>query len=843
MLFLATMLATVMAAGAPVDDAALARAREKLSRLTLDEKVMLCGGSGTMTLRVPGSLFADGADAREWKFSDNSHTVRCDLDRWNWDHDGDEHSQFCTVLPTLCALATTWNPSLARLHGEVLGDEARARGVDQMLGPGVNIVRSPLCGRNWEYMTEDPCLGASLVVPLVQGIQSRDVAATVKHFALNNQERDRHTVDVIIDERTLNEIYLPIFRAAIVEGGSLGVMSAYNKYLGEWCSENALLQRSILRERWHFPGTIVTDWGGAHSTVKAALAGAGIEMNRGDEIRFFTKPSAGRLPLADAVRAGELPAAVVDDIALRTLYVMECVKFFEPERRHAGSRNTQQHRAAALSIADEAIVLLKNSAGVLPLDKTRIRRVLVIGELADVQVCRLGWSAEGNPPYEITPLRGIAEYLGQGADVIAAPLVAGGERVATVHPVEAAIQTFDDNAIDAGMAVRAWRAEYWLGDAIVGEPSARGAVPRLDLDDLANPTNAAFCARFTMRLKPDESGTYRVSLRTSPGCGFRLYVDGSLKLDNWEGRRGCEVIEKVRMRSGRERQFVVEFRSGGHGAACHFGWSPPSATAMKPEEIRREAMAADAVILITGTRIGHGRAQECEGDDRPDMRLAPGHDEAIAQILSWDLPRLVIVNRSGSPVEMPWADSAATLVHMPYLGQEAGRALARVLFGDVNPSGRLPWSWPRRLQDTCVAAAGREKNGRAFYDERFYVGYRWHDKTGIAPLFPFGFGLSYTSFKRGDATTRLTEDALVVSVPVTNTGSVAGADVVKVFVSWPHSAVEHPPRELKGFAKVFLQPGQTDTVTILLKPDDFAYWDEFSHSFRQDDSKCQISVE
>lgn len=828
---------------AAVDGAALERAKARLSQLTLDEKVLLCGGSGTMTLRVPESLFADGQSVREWRFSDNSHTVRSELDRWNWNHVGDEHSQVSTMLPTMCALATTWNRELAALHGEVLGEEARARGVDQILGPGVNIVRSPLCGRNWEYMTEDPCLGASLVVPLVRAIQSRDVVATVKHFALNNQENDRHKIDVIVDERTLNEIYLPIFRAAIVEGGCLGVMSAYNKYNGDWCSENIYLQRAILRDRWHFPGTIVTDWGGAHSTVKAALNGAGIEMNRGDEIRYFTNPKSGRLPLADAVRCGEVPEAVVDEIALHTLYVMECVKFFEPQARAAGSRNTKAHRDAALRIADEAVVLLKNDAGVLPLDKSRIRRILVIGELADVQACRLGWSAEGNPPYEITPLRGIAEYLGSSADVVAAPLVAGDEKVPAVHPVEAAIQTFDESAVDAGMSVRAWKAEYWPGFEIKGEPAARGALPRLDFDDLSCPSNTMLCARFTTRLKPDESGVYRVGLRASQGSGFRLWVDGKRVIDNWDGRRGCEVAEKVRMRSGRVREFVVEYRSGGNGTACHFGWVPPSATAMNFAEVRHEAMYADAVVVVTGTRIGHGRAQESEGEDRPDMKLAPGHDEAIAQILSWNLPRLVIVNRSGSPVEMPWADDAKTILHIPYLGQEAGRALARAMFGDVNPSGHLPWSWPRRYEDTCVARAGVEGDGRTAYGERFYVGYRWFDKTGIAPLFPFGYGLSYTTFSRGEITTKWEEGRLVVSVPVTNTGAVAGADVVKVFASWPNSAVEHPPRELMGFDKVFLQPGETRLATISIKQDAFSFWDEFSNSFAPDGSKCRLVIE
>ncbi|MBR1870977.1 MAG: glycoside hydrolase family 3 C-terminal domain-containing protein [Kiritimatiellae bacterium] len=825
------------AAFALMDDAeAFARARERLGKMTLDEKVLLAGGSGTMTL---GAIERVGIMG-EWTFSDNSSAVRRSLDRWTWDNAGDAAEQISTSLPTMSALAATWNRDLARLHGETLGSEARARGVDQILGPGVNIMRTPLCGRNWEYLGEDPALASAMARGIVEGVQSRDVAATVKHFCLNSQEWNRNNVDTVCDERTLNEIYLPAFRAALLEGGSLGVMSAYNKVNGAWASENAYLQRGILRDRWHFPGMIVTDWGGQHSTVDCALNGGGVEMNRGDDLRYFVRPVEGKYPLADAVRRGDVPEAALDEIALHTLYVMEKVHFFAPEKRAPGERDTAAHRAAALEIAQEAAVLLKNDGGVLPLDKSRTRKLLVIGRLATSEACRKGWSMEGNPPYEITLLDGLKEYLGEEA-VALAPLVAGDEAAAAVHPVEADMATFDTSARDMGMSVKAWKATYWKGRDQAGSPAAEGFTRKVDTDwkgeDPVPGVKAwDFSARFETRLVAPEEGEFIFSVKCSEGSGARLFVDGAIAGDEWDGGAGKGIAAKISLRKGEEKRVRIDYRSGGAESVCRFGWILPSERTMSVQEVKEAALAADAVVIATGTEIGHGRGMECEGGDRPDMKLPIGHDAAIEEILSWGIENTIVVNRSGAPVEMPWARKATTILHTPYLGQEAGRAVARILFGEGNPSGRLAFSWPVRYEDTAVARKGSYNEAKSVFNERFYTGYRWHDKEGIAPLFPFGHGLSYTAFEWGELRT----DGTKISIPVTNTGSRPGKEVVEIYVAPVEPAIERPVKELKGFAKILVAPGETRIAEAELGLRDFAYYDDFLHCFRTDAGRYRI---
>ena len=835
----------IMGIGLASSDGALERARERLSKLTLEEKASLVGGSGTMTL---GTVERAGI-TNEWTFSDNSHTIRPRLKRWTWDHEESSEADKATVLPSMGALAATWNKDLAQMHGEVMGEEARARGVDQILGPGINIMRTPLCGRNWEYLSEDPYLAGEMAKKIVTGIQSRDVAATVKHFALNNQELDRHWVNVLVDERALNEIYLAAFRAAIVEAGSYGIMSAYNKYNGEWCSENDYLQRAILRDRWHFPGTIVTDWGGQHSTVRAALNGAGIEMNRGDDIRYFRNPDDKEFPIAEEVKKSNILEKTLDDMALRTLWVMEKTKFFEPEKRFKGEVDSLAHRKKALEIAEEAIILLKNDAGILPLDKKETKRILLIGKLANSEVCRNGWSAEGNPPYEITPLRGIAEYLGARADIITAPLIAGDEEIASFHPIEAAMETYDENARDAGMSIKAWKAEFWRGGEIKGAPVATGAIRRLDTVWATSPANGVeldnFSARFTTSLRADETGNYQLEVICPKGSGIRLFVNGKKLANNWDGEDGEKIRERFKMKAGKSYRIVVEYRSCGGAAFCRFGWIPPSFTSMDLNQVREEAEKADAVILFTGTEIGHGQALECEGEDRPNMRLADGHDKAIENILSWNLGKLVIVNRSGAPMELGWIDKADTFLQMPYLGQEAGRALAKILFGDINPSGRLPYTWPKRYEDTAVAKLGEYKKSQVAYNESIYVGYRWFDKEAIEPLFPFGYGLGFTKIEYGEMEVargvgKAQEETFTITLQLANAGKIGGKEVVELYVACPSSKVERAPKELKGFDKVYVAPYDSASAKITISARDLAYFDSFLHVWRTEPGRYKI---
>ena len=694
---------------AMLDDAeALKAAREVLAKMTLEEKTMLTAGSGTMTLPAIPRV----GITKEWTMSDNSSTVRPAMNRWDWGYTQPRSEN--TKLPSLSALAQTWDPEWARRHGETLGAEMRERGVDELLGPGVNIARTPLNGRNWEYLGEDPFLAARMCVPMIKGVQSYDVAATVKHFCLNDQEWNRNNVDTHCDLRTLNEIYLPAFRAAVKEAGVLCVMSSYNKIDGLWASENKYNQVGILRDRWGFKGLIETDWGGQHSTDFAANSGGGVEMHWGQGIQFFCNPKGQKFPLAEAVKAGKVPAATVDDMALRVLYVMAKTGFLTDAPRKAGERNTPKHQKVARQEGADSIVLLKNDAGVLPLAKDTLKKVLVIGKNANERQCHKGCSGEGNVPYEVTLFDALKKRLPE-AEVTLMPFCA---------KVELA-KTDTSNAEAAGGHVE-------------------------------QKTTSEYCSE---------------------------------------------------------------------------------------EELKAAAEAADAVIVFTGTELGYQENMESEGRDRQSMDLPAELQKAMHTILGWNLAKCVVVSRSGTPVGYTWTDAAKTLVQTSYLGMEEGNAIVDVLFGDVNPSGRLCHTWPKTYADTGVARCGTYNDKNVTYNERFYVGYRWFDKQGIEPLFPFGYGLSYTTFKYEDVKVEGDGWARSVSVKVTNTGKVAGREVVQVYASYPGSQVERCDRELKGFKKTrLLQPGESATVKISVSMRDLAYWNEFTHRFTTDAGDYEFLV-
>ena len=688
-------------------------ARDALGRLTLEEKVMMTGGSGTMTLSALPRIGL----TREWTFADSSSTVRAKMSRWDWSYCGTNDE--ATVLVALSGLASTWNVDLARRHGEVLGEEARDRGVDQLLGPGLNLMRTPLCGRNWEYLGEDPLLAARLCVPLIRGVQSRDVAATAKHFILNDQELARDSVDTHCDARTLNEIYLMPFRAAIEEAGLLSAMTSYNRIDGVWASENARMLKDILRGQLGFKGLLTTDWGGQHSTAFAANNGGGLEMHWGQGIKYNYQAISNRFPLAEAVRRGEVAEAAVDDMAFRTLYVMAKTGFLGGKKRVTGSRNTREHQTFARKEAGEAIVLLKNDRKLLPLKVPQIRRLAVVGLRADEKQCNKGCSAEGKPPYEVTPFAGLKERFAV-AEVALYPL-----------PLEAEASR-EEILADISDAVRA------------------GAHADMEKD-------------------------------------------------------GVVTVDETRLRKALE--------------------------------------SSDAVVVFTGTELGWGAGRESEGGDRPTMEGRPGEDAAVRKVLDWVGGKTVVVVRCGSPVEYTWWDKADTVLNMSYLGQEAGRALADVVSGDVNPSGKLPYTWPKRYADTAVAQCGDYNKTNVTYRERFYVGYRWFDAEGIVPQFSFGHGLSYTAFKYGELKSEYTPNGeVLVSVDISNVGAASGKETVQVYMTHINSKVERCRKELKSFSKVELKPNETRTVEFRIGLRELAYWDVTKGSFAVEDGKYLIFV-
>jgi beta-glucosidase len=644
------------------------RVEDLLSRLTLDEKISLLHGDSKFTTAAIPRL----GIPRRW-LSDGPHGVREDVGPDTWQPAG-HTDDFSTCMPCGIALAATWNPELARAEGTVIGEEARKRGKHIMLGPAVNIMRTPLCGRNFEYMGEDPYLTGRMAVGYITGVQSQEVASCVKHFAGNNQEWERNTIDDEIDERTLREIYLPAFRAAVQDAGVWAVMGAYNQLRGQHCCENDYLLNRILKGEWGFQGLVVSDWNGAHDTREAALNGLDLEM--GTENRAYADYYLAQ-PYHAGLLRGDFPLATLDDKVRRNLRVMIATHVLDG--RAPGSINTTAHQETARRVAEEAMVLLKNDGGLLPLDPSRIRSLAIIGENATRLQAHGGQSSEIKAFYEVTPLEGLVR--------------AAGSRVTLTYAVGYG------KGADAGAADRAVAA----------------------------------------------------------------------------------------------------------------------------------ARAADAVVFVGG--LNHDKYFDTEGSDRLDLKLPGGQDELIRRIVAAN-PRTVVVLVAGSPVEMgPWLDRVPAVLQAWYSGMEGGNALARVLFGEVNPSGKLPCTFPKALADSPAHALGAYpgKDGVVRYEEGLLVGYRWFDTKGIEPLFPFGHGLSYTRFEYSGL--QLVPDAAVkdsvvsVEFDLANTGARAGAEVVQVYVHQARPSLPRPEKELKAFRKVFLQPGEKQTVVLPLPRAAFSFYD------------------
>lgn len=647
-----------------------------LGRLTLEEKISLVHANGKFTVAGVPRL-----GIPEMTLSDGPHGVREEISRHSWDPVG-WTTDFATYLPALTAVAASWDPAMATLHGTVLGSEARHRNKDIILGPGVNLARLPLYGRNFEYFGEDPHLAARLVVPEIRAIQAQDVAACVKHYALNSQELNRVGVDARPDERTLREIYLPAFEAAVTEGGAYSVMGSYNRVHGTNANQSPLLVKDILKGDWQFDGVLLTDWHVDINTRDAALAGLDLEM--GTEVADYDEFFFGR-PLREAVGKGEIPMAVLDEKVRRILRLQLRVGMMDPARQ-TGARNTAEHRAAARQIAEQGVVLLKNEGAVLPLRKDSLRKILVLGPNADLAHGHGGGSSQVKSDYEITPLQGLRAALGNAVEI------------------------------------------QYLADA-----------------------------------------------------------------------------------------------------------------AAESREWLTAAASADAVIYFAGLNHDHDR----EGHDRTSMALPGNQDTEIARLIGAN-PRTIVVMIAGSAVEMPWAKDVQALLWGWYAGMEAGHAFARVLLGEVNPSGKMPITLPKKLVDTAPMALGDYNAETALYKEGLFMGYRWFEQQAIAPEFPFGHGLSYTNFTVSGLRVPARVTAGTMEIPVTvsvqNTGAMAGAEVVQIYLSDLQASVPRPAKELKGFYKVFLQPGEARTITVPLRQRDLAFWDVTSGDWRVEPGDFKVAA-
>lgn len=719
-------------------------------------------------------------------------------------------------FPVAISLAATWNTSLVEQIGQALAEEAQSKGARVLLAPTVNIHRSTLNGRNFECYSEDPYLAARLAVAYITGVQSKGVSATVKHYVGNESEFERNTISSEIDERTLREIYLPPFEAAVKAANVWAIMAAYNKVNGTFASEHPQLLIDILRQEWGFDGIVMSDWFATHTTVEAQNAGLDLEMpgptkHRGEQ-------------LVAAVRRGEVSPESVKESARRMLRLIARVGAFEdPSIPDEQAIDRPEHRALIHQAGAEGIVLLKN-ADVLPLAKQALKTIAIIGPNARTAQIMGGGSAQVNAHYRVSPFDGIAAQTGDGIQ-LSYDLGATNYKLLPLLRSELAIEYFNNRELSGEATFRALASEaefMWFNE--VG--------PGIDPN--------SFSARFTTRFTPEESGEYQFSL-VSAGLS-RLFVDGQLVVDNWSnwqqgdsyfGSGSAEMIGTRNLQAGQSCDLVIEFA---YQAAGPLGMRAIRAGVTRPladdaiDKAVQAAAAADVALLF----VGLNGEWDTEGQDRPDMNLPGRQDELIARVAAAN-PRTIVVLQSGAPVTMPWLNAVAGVLQAWYPGQEAGNAIASVLFGDANPSGKLPQTFPARLEDNPAYLNYPGENGRVRYGEGLFVGYRYYEKKRIAPLFPFGFGLSYTSFAY--ANLRLSPDSLgpdeqlTISVDVTNTGSRAGQEIVQLYVRDPHASRARPEKELKGFAKVHLEPGATTTVSLSLDRTALAYWDDSRHAW------------
>lgn len=672
------------------------RIEKLIKKMTLEEKVGLLHGNskfyvaGVERLGIP-----------EWSLSDGPHGVRAEINRHDWAYAGWTNDS-ASYFPTGTAFAAAWNPELAYRRGEVLGEEARWRKKDVLLGPGVNIIRSPLCGRNFEYMSEDPYMNSVLAVAYIKGLQSRDVACSVKHFAVNNQETNRTTVDVECSERALREIYLPAFKAAVQEGGALTVMAAYNKFRGEFCAENNYLVRKILRNEWGFDSVYVTDWGAAHSTVPSMEAGLDLEMGTlidKYEDWYYANP------LIEAVKSGKIPMSLVDEKVGDVLRVMIKTNVLDPKKRFGpGSMNTKEHQQATYDAAAEAIVLLKNQNNLLPLDFSSIKSLAVIGDNATRKHSNGGLSSEIKAVYEVTPLEALRAKWGDKVDIRFAQ---GYEKLSTFV-----------------------------------EGSNNG----------------------------QSSGTFSSKTQES---------DALLK----------EAVEVAR--------------------------------------------TSDVALLVCGLNHDY----DTESFDRLNMDIPYGQVELIQEVVKAN-PRTIVVMIAGSPLNMAAVDICSpAIVWAWFNGMEGGNALVDVLSGKVNPSGKMPFTTPVSLDQSPAHALGNfpGRDLKVNYEEDILVGYRWFDTKGLPVVYPFGYGLSYTTFNYSnlntDKKTYDQADTIQATFTLTNTGDREGAEVAQLYVSDPVCSVMRPVKELKGFKKVFLKPGESRRITLDIPVSSLAFYSEAQSQF------------
>jgi beta-glucosidase len=779
------------------------RVEEILGQMTLEEKLDYLGGVNAMSIRPISSL-----GVPEIHMSDGPLGVRRDTPS--------------TRYPGGVLLAASWNRALAAREGESMGRDCRARGIHVLLAPGVNINRLPICGRNFEYIAgEDPYLAAQMVVPFIRGVQSQGVVATVKHFAANNQEVNRRTINVVVSERALREIYLPAFEAAVRIAKVGAVMDAYNKMNGQYCTENMFLNERVLKGEWGFDGVLMSDWGATHSALGPARYGLDLEMPAGEWMNSRN--------LLGALHCGEITEEQIDEKVRRILRMIVRMGFLDrPQIDPSIPENDPESARTALAVAEEGIVLLKNEGKTLPFDQTRIKKIAVLGPDAHPGVPAGGGSSYVHPFYAVSVLDGLLNK--KGPDTIVDYFGVG-----VGNPVTSQFE--HENR--AGKYAEGLRAEYFSDLTLSSTPILERVNQRINFDWApGNPSRDSLPTQFTVRwtgvIRANDSSLH--VFRARADAGIRVFLDDELIIDDWTDHAARPDVATRPLEAGRRYRLRVEYKnSGGGGAVAQFGW----ASLKVPDAVRNY----DAAIVC----VGFDNGSEGEDFDRT-FELPDGQNDLVNSIAEKN-PRTVVILNSGGNVDMhQWLDKVPALLHAWYPGQEGGNAVARILFGDVNPSAKLPVTFEARENDNqAFKSYPSDTSGENVrYDEGIFVGYRGYDHFGIDPLFPFGFGLSYTDFEYSNLQINQGEpgdrDEVKVSFEIRNIGDRAGGEVAQLYVKAAQPTVERPVRELKGFEKVFLSPGESKEVTLGVDRRSFAYFDPAAGHWRTDPGEYEIAI-
>lgn len=794
------------------------RILDLISKMSLEEKIEQLYGDGLKTkpntrLGIPGFDMSDGPiGVRTGK---------------------------ATAFPAGEALASSWDTNLVARVAKAIANEAKAKGINMMLGPTVNIHRLPSGGRNFESFSEDPFLASRFAVNYIRAMQSEKVAVSLKHFCCNDQEWERMRVDAIIDEKTMHEIHLPMFKAAVIEAKAMTVMSAYNKINGDWASENKYLLTDILKNKWGFKGLVVSDWEATHSTVKSAKAGLDLEM---------PTPVCFGDSLLKAVKSGKVSVEEIDDKVARNLRIKFQLGLFEnkylPNEKNV---NTPENQLLALESAQKGMVLLKNQNNVLPINTSKIKSIAVIGPNANLARTGAGGSSQIAPYYSVAPLEAIKNKFGKTTKIN----FAQGD----VIDIKG-ITIIDAKYLVSESGEEGLTAQYWdkanLQEVLDNVTNTEPTVKRLDKNmnmkwnDPESPDSKIdkdyWTARWTGKLKPPISRKYKIYTRGDDGV--RMWFEDKLVIDNWDVHGSEKDSFEVDLEGFKTYKIKIEYFEGNMGADFQLGWDLPSdgATTQNGDLISQAvevAKKSDMAIIFAGM----SNQYESEGfDTKTGLRLPSKQDELITEIAKVNKNTIVcLIN--GNVIEMPWIDSVKAVIEGWYSGQEVGNAFANILSGDYNPSAKLTRTFFIKKEDSPAYVGYQNEGITAKYTEGVLVGYRFMDKMNSKPLFPFGFGLSYTTFLYSNVIVKDLGNKIKVSLTIKNTGKRTGEEIVQVYVSPKIEKSDRPLKQLKGFAKLKLKPNESKTASIyLLKSEAFSEYNTKIHDFEISKGEYNILV-